>query len=136
MSLYQPAAEGGPCEFCAIAAREQPARIRYEDEEFVVFHNLLTWVPLMLLVVPKQHMSQREFWSSALFPRAAALAVRLGEEDCPGGFRLVSNFGEDALQTQPHGHVHLIGGRGLGLYVDFPRKGDFWLRAYGGGREV
>ena len=48
------------------------------------------------------------------------LAVRLGEEMCPNGYRIVSNFGQDALQTQFHGHIHLVGGDRLGLYVGGP----------------
>ena len=70
-------------------------------------------------------MTQQEFWRSSLFPRAAAVAVRLGTEDCPGGFRLLGNFGRDALQTQAHGHLHVIGGAPLGLYVSRQLAGEF-----------
>ena len=45
------------CTFCDIVARKEPATIRYEDEEVVVFDNVLGWVPVMLLVVPKRHMT-------------------------------------------------------------------------------
>mgnify|MGYP000046335561 CR=1 FL=1 len=31
-----------------------------------------------------------------------------------GGFRLISNAGEDAIQEVPHLHFHVVGGRGLG----------------------
>lgn len=119
------------CDFCAIISGRLPRTVRHEDGEFLVFRNELTWVPMMYLIAPKTHMTQEEFWRSPLFARAAALAIDLGESDAPGGFRVVSNFGEDALQTQEHGHLHVIGGTGLGLYVDFPRKGDFYLRRYG-----
>ena len=119
------------CEFCGIVSGRLPRTLRHQDAELIVFHNTLPWVPVMLLIAPKAHMSQEEFWRSPLFARAAALAIDLGSSDAPGGFRVVSNFGEDALQTQEHGHLHVIGGTGLGLYVDFPRKGDFWLRRYG-----
>ncbi|MBM3939622.1 MAG: HIT domain-containing protein [SAR202 cluster bacterium] len=124
------------CEFCEIVARRAPAAIRYEDDEVMAFHNRLTWVPVMLLIVPRRHLDQRQFWLSPLFAMAAQVAVRLGDTDCPNGYRLVSNFGEDALQTQAHGHLHVIGGAGLGLYIDFPGKGDFWLHMYGGHREL
>jgi len=30
---------------------------------------------------------------------------------------LVSNFGLDAMQTQQHGHVHILGGTFLGEYA-------------------
>ena len=128
-----PGTDGSGCEFCDIVARRGPADIRYEDERLIVFRNRLRWVPLMLLIAPREHMSQHEFWTSPLFAEAAALAVRIGHEDAPDGFRLASNFGEDALQTQPHAHLHIVGGAGLGLYLDFEGKGDFWQRIYGGG---
>ena len=35
----------------------------------------------------------------------------------PGGFRLTSNFGYDAMQSQEHGHLHILGGTFLGHYV-------------------
>ena len=122
-------AEG--CAFCGIASGALPRRVRYQDAELIAFRNALDWAPLMHLVAPVAHMSQREFWRSPLFARAAALAVELGEADAPGGFRIVSNFGEDAMQSQPHGHLHVLGGAHLGLYMDFPGKSDFWLRFYG-----
>jgi diadenosine tetraphosphate (Ap4A) HIT family hydrolase len=45
------------------------------------------------------------------------LAVRIGHDYAPNGFRVLSNFGNDALQTQAHGHIHVIGGELLGRYV-------------------
>ena len=119
------------CAFCAIAAGTLPRSVRHQDAELVAFRNALDWAPLMYLVAPVVHMSQVEFWRSPLFARAAALAVDLGEADAPGGFRVVSNFGEDAMQSQPHGHLHVLGGAHLGLYMDFPGKSDFWMRFYG-----
>ncbi len=125
-------ANDATCEFCDIVAKSAVAHVRYEDDELIVFRNRLRWVPIMLLVTPKEHLSQCDFWVSPLFGRAAEIAVRIGEEDAQDGFRLVSNFGEDALQTQPHGHLHIVGGAGLGLYLDFEGKGDFWQKIYGG----
>ena len=106
------------CEFCHVIAGRLPSRVRHEDDEIMVFDNRLDWVPVMLLVVPKKHLTQAELWSSGSFlSRMGELAVRLGEKYCPEGFRILSNFGRDALQTQPHGHLHVIGGTRLGLYV-------------------
>ena len=125
------AADDGSCEFCGIVSGRLPKEIRYQDDDLIVFRNMLTWVPLMYLVVPKVHLSQKEFWHSPLFARAAALAVDVAGQDAPSGFRLVSNFGDNAAQTQPHGHLHVVGGDELGLYMDFPQKGDYWLRRFG-----
>jgi len=127
---YQPD-QADNCDFCAIVTGKMERTVRYEDDEIVVFKNMLTWVPTMLLVVPRQHMTQVEFWKSPLFARASALAVDIASEDAPNGFRFVSNFGEQAAQTQMHGHLHLLGGGEMGLYLDFPRKGDYWLRRFG-----
>ena len=122
------------CDFCAIIAGELPREIRYEDDEFVVFRNKLEWAPVMWLVVPRRHMGQMEFWTSPLFERGARLAVAVGEQDAPGGFRIVSNFGDDAAQSQSHGHLHVLGGADLGLYMDWPGKGDYRRIVYGGRR--
>jgi len=103
------------CVFCRIIAKQEPATIVYEDEEVVVFKNRLNWVPVMLLAVPRQHMTQEELWRN--MGRVGEVAVKIGQELCPGGFRLLSNFGPDAMQSQEHGHVHILGGTFLGEYA-------------------
>ena len=109
------------CIFCEVIAGRSPATIRYEDDEVVVFHNRLKWVPVMLLVVPRAHRSQTQMWTDpALLGKMGSLAVRFGRELCPGGYRLLSNFGNDALQSQDHAHLHVIGGAQLGIYVKPP----------------
>ena len=105
------------CVFCEIVASRSPARVRYVDEEVIVIVNKLTWVPLMLLVIPKQHMRQTEMWSSGIMNRLGDVAVELGWSLAPNGFRIISNFGRDGLQSQSHGHVHVIGGTPLGEYA-------------------
>ena len=105
------------CPFCAIAAGEAPATVRYEDEEIIVFDNVLHWVPVMLLVVPKQHYTQAELWGDALLTKAGRIAVEMGKQYCPEGFRVLANFGWAAMQTQEHGHIHVVGGTFLGPYV-------------------
>jgi histidine triad (HIT) family protein len=103
------------CTFCQIVSHEAEAEVLYEDDEVMVFRNLLRWVPVMLLVVPKRHVSQEELWRD--MGRVGEIAVRMGQEHCPGGFRLLSNFGVDAMQSQQHGHVHILGGTFLGEYA-------------------
>ena len=103
------------CTFCRIVARDEPAEILFEDDEVLVFRNRLRWVPVMLLVVPKQHLSQEELWQD--MGRAGEVAVQVGREHCPNGYRLLSNVGHDAMQSQSHGHIHVIGGTFLGEYA-------------------
>ena len=113
--------EKSPCTFCRIIAGGLPSRQVYGDDLILAFENQLNWVPVMLLIVPREHLTQEELWQSGdLLARLGRLAVELGAERCPGGFRVLSNFGPDAMQTQHHGHLHVIGGAHLGLYVRNP----------------
>jgi len=103
--------------FCEIVAGREPATVRYMDEEIIAIVNKLNWVPVMLLVMPKKHLSQLEMCSSGLMPRLGSVAVQLGCQYAPNGFRLLSNVGHDAMQSQSHGHLHVIGGTYLGPYA-------------------
>lgn len=103
------------CVFCEIIAGRERADVLYRDDDVIVFRNLLRWVPIMLLVVPLRHLRQQELWRE--LGHAAAIAVQMGEQHCPNGFRILSNFGFDALQSQDHGHLHVIGGTYLGHYA-------------------
>ncbi len=106
------------CTFCDIVAGRIPARVRHEEDDVLVIDNQLDWVPTMLLLIPKTHLTQSELWQSGdLLGEIGALAVKMGNRFCPNGYRILSNFGHDAMQTQVHGHIHVIGGAHLGLYV-------------------
>jgi histidine triad (HIT) family protein len=104
------------CVFCKIVARKEPAEILYEDDDVMVFRNRLRWVPVMLLVVPKLHITQDELWEGHI-AKLGPIAVRMGDQHSPGGFRILSNFGRDAMQSQEHGHVHVVGGTRLIEYA-------------------
>ena len=105
------------CTFCNIAGRKMPASIKYEDDWVLGFENILRWTPIMLLIIPKNHMTQAQMWSSESISKVGSVAVTLGADLCPHGFRILSNLGDHALQTQEHAHLHLIGGIPLGPYI-------------------
>ena len=112
-----PLSSDSNCVFCEIIAGREPSKVRYLDEDIIVIVNKLTWVPLMLLVMPKKHMSQLEMWSSGIMPRLGTVAVDMGCTYAWNGFRILSNFGPDGMQSQSHGHLHVIGGTHLGPYA-------------------
>ena len=94
------------CTFCEIVARQEPARIFYDDDDVVVFENVLGWSRVMLLAVPKQHRTQSALWAD-LGP-VGRVAAEMGREHAPEGFRLLSNFGAYGMQSQSHGHLHIL----------------------------
>ncbi len=104
------------CVFCNIVARKEPANIIFEDDDIIVIQNVLRWAPVMLLAMTRDHKSQSELWNDGI-AKVGAKATELGKQYCPGGFRLLSNFGYDAMQSQEHGHLHVVGGTHLGPYA-------------------
>ncbi|KAA1282325.1 MAG: HIT domain-containing protein [SAR202 cluster bacterium] len=106
------------CIFCEIISGTEPATFHYKESDFVVFENNLKWFPTQLLFVPKEHMLQSDLWASkTLLADMGFLANQVGQERCPSGYRIISNFGEDGMQSQKHAHLHLVGGKNLGMYV-------------------
>ena len=67
-------ASASNCVFCRIVAGDEPARIRYLDEDIIAIVNKLTWVPVMLLVMPKKHMTQLEVWSEGILSRMGTVS--------------------------------------------------------------
>ena len=104
------------CVFCRIVAKEEPATIHFEDDQVIAISNVLNWVPVMLLAMTKEHRTQAELWDDGI-ESVGRIAAKIGAEACPDGFRLLSNFGFEAMQSQEHGHLHIVGGTHLGPYV-------------------
>ena len=103
--------------FSRIIRREIPARIEYEDDLCLAFHDVAPQAPVHLLVIPKQPLPSLVEVTDAdkpllghLMAVASSVARKLGLDD---GYRLVVNCGRDGGQTVHHLHVHLLGGRSL-----------------------
>jgi histidine triad (HIT) family protein len=105
------------CLFCKIILREIPAKIAFEDDQVLGFHDIQPAAPVHVLFVPKKHVdsvlqvSTEEPVVSLLADRAVKTAQKLGLEST--GFRLLMNYGPDAGQTVHHLHLHLLGGAKL-----------------------
>lgn len=103
--------------FAKIIDREIPAKIAYEDEQVLAFHDINPVAPTHVLIIPKKAIDRIENMTkedSALVGHmmwaATELARRLGLKN---GYRLVMNNGEGAGQSVFHIHLHLIAGREL-----------------------
>ena len=109
--------------FAKILRGEIPCRKIYEDEYALAFHDIRPQAPIHALVIPKgQYVSFADFGSNAPaelasgFNRAIAfVAQQLGLTET--GYRLITNMGWDSHQEVPHYHVHILGGRKLGVML-------------------
>src|SRR6267378_3721673 len=91
--------------FEKIAKREIPAKIIWEDDDAIAFHDVNPQAPVHVLIVPKKVIPRL---SDA---KESDLAKKLGVEQT--GYRVVVNSGPDAGESVPHLHVHLLGKRAL-----------------------
>ena len=106
------------CIFCKIAEKEIPAKIAYEDDNMIAFHDLDPQAPVHVLVIPKKHISclddvtaeDKELMGEIMY-KIHELADKLGIEN---GYRVVVNNGENAFQTVKHLHFHILGNRKFG----------------------
>lgn len=104
--------------FKRIIDKEIPAKVVYEDEQCLAFHDVNPQSPTHVLIIPRQDIvsvaalaDQDEQLAGHLLIVARKVAEQLGLND---GYRLVINCGRDGGQSVDHLHVHLLGGRALG----------------------
>ena len=104
--------------FQKIIDRKIPATIVYEDDRALAFRDVNPQAPVHVLIIPKKVIATHDAITEEdrellghLHLVAAQLAERLGLRE---GYRLVLNCKEQAGQTVPHLHLHLIGGRPMG----------------------
>ncbi len=104
--------------FEKIVAREIPAKIVFEDDDVIAFHDVDPKAPVHVLIVPKRVIPRLaeakesdEPLLGKLILTAAKVARDLGINE--SGYRVVINSGPDAGESVPHLHVHLLGKRPL-----------------------
>jgi histidine triad (HIT) family protein len=104
--------------FEKIIARQVPAKIVYEDDLVLAFHDIKPVAPTHVLVVPKKPIPRLAEAKPEdhkilghLLLKAAEVARQLGLEK--DGYRLVINNGPHAGESVPHLHCHILGGRAM-----------------------
>jgi histidine triad (HIT) family protein len=108
------------CLFCSIVAGDEPAEIVHETENTVAFKDIAQAAPLHVLVVPRRHIDDASVVGAAdgdllaeMLMAARAVAEEAGVAGPDRGYRLMFNVGPDALNSVPHLHLHVLGGRKL-----------------------
>ena len=106
------------CLFCRIVAGDLPASRLGETERSVAFADIDPKAPFHALVVPRSHRRDATALGAGdgeLLADLFALANRCAAEQglAASGYRLVVNVGDDAGNSVPHLHLHVLGGRPL-----------------------
>jgi len=105
------------CLFCKIIAGDIPSTKVYEDEYVYAFRDIAPQAPTHILVIPKKHisgMSEVCEENADLAAKCLVAAAKIAkDEGLTGGYRVISNCGDDAGQTVHHLHFHILGGEKL-----------------------
>jgi histidine triad (HIT) family protein len=106
------------CLFCKIVGGQLPASIVLQDDLVTAFRDINPQMPVHVLVVPNQHIVDTTALAAEHDPLVGAVVraaheVARREGLAERGYRLVLNTGRDALNTVPHLHLHVLGGRSM-----------------------
>lgn len=100
--------------FTKIIDRKIPAKIVYEDEKYIVIHDIAPQAPVHVLVIPKRVIPtlndvrpEDTELVGGMYVVAARLMASLGHTD----YRTVINCGPGAQQSVFHLHLHVLAGR-------------------------
>lgn len=114
--------------FAKIIRGEIPCEQVYQDESVLAFRDITPAAPVHILVVPKgEYVSFNDFVQKAGADVVAGFfskVQRIAEAEglVASGYRLITNHGQDASQSVPHFHVHILGGHALGGLVPGDRN--------------
>jgi len=103
--------------FQRIIDKEIPAKIIFEDDRCLAFHDVAPQAPTHVLVIPKRAITSLAALADEdaelmghMWVVIRDLAKQLKLDD---GYRVVVNCGRDGGQSVEHLHFHLLGGRQL-----------------------
>ncbi len=103
-----------PSLFTKIIDRQIPAKIVYEDETYIVIHDIQPQAPAHVLVIPKRQIETLNDLQprdaelvGGMFLIARKVMAEMGHQD----YRTVFNCGKGAQQSVFHLHLHVLAGR-------------------------
>ena len=110
------------CVFCKIVKGELPAKVVYEDELVMAFHDINPQAPIHILIIPKEHIptvndieEKHERLIGHIFVVAKKIAKELGVSE--KGYRILINCNKDAEQGIYRIHFHFFAGKPLGPMI-------------------
>ena len=101
------------CLFCRIVEGKIPATVVYEDDDVMAINDVFPRAPFHVLVVPRKHVAKLSDLDDEPLGGKLLQAVRkvTRQGRVENDFRLVVNNGDQAGQTVPHLHLHVLAGR-------------------------
>jgi histidine triad (HIT) family protein len=104
--------------FHKIINKEIPSQIEFEDDNFIVIHDISPQAPIHLLIIPKifiatiNDISNNQLYiMSQMLKIVQILAVKLKVDQT--GYRLIMNCNPDGGQTVYYIHMHFLAGKQL-----------------------
>ncbi len=108
------------CVFCKIVRGEIDADVVHDENEVLAFKDIQGKAPVHVLVIPKQHVALLEEVTQLpesvprrLFEVSSMVAQKLGVGE--SGYAVRINNGPDAGQEIFHLHLHVLGGKRIGM---------------------
>ena len=106
------------CLFCKFANGEIPVNKVFENEDFVIIRDINPQAKNHFLAIPKKHfkyLAEMTEEDGELVGRILKTIPALEDLlELKNGYRLVINQGDDAGQTVPHLHIHMLSGQKMG----------------------
>jgi histidine triad (HIT) family protein len=103
--------------FSKILSGEIPADFLHQDDVCVAFNDISPVAPTHILVIPRhpyRNLSEATAKDPALVGHLLAVCAKLAKrQKLIGGYRVVTNQGDEGGQSVDHLHFHLIGGRSM-----------------------
>jgi histidine triad (HIT) family protein len=102
------------CIFCKIVTKEIPAKLIYEDDEIIAFHDITPKADIHYLIIPKLHISSMLELNTTHAQLMGSLLVKINQialKDNLEGYKLCVNTGHKGGQEVFHLHFHLMANR-------------------------
>lgn len=103
------------CLFCKFVSGEIPVNKVYEDENMIIIRDIEPKAKNHFLCIVKSHfklLSEMSEQQAEMLKKCFETIPKLEKElDLEKGYRLVINQGDDAGQSVPHLHIHILSGQ-------------------------
>lgn len=106
------------CLFCKFVSGEFATDKVFENDDFIIIRDIAPVAKNHFLVIPKEHFKylaemndEQAATLGRILKKIPELSDLLGLEN---GYRLVINQGDDAGQSVPHLHIHVLSGQKMG----------------------